>query len=42
MEYGNSIDGFLERVGGDFARGHNEATGGIIPKVSFRRCYYGS
>jgi hypothetical protein len=32
-EYGNSIDGFLERVGGDFARGHTEATGGIIPKV---------
>jgi hypothetical protein len=33
-EYGNSIDGFRERVGDDFARGHKEATGGIIHRVS--------
>jgi hypothetical protein len=33
-EYGNSIEGFRERVGDDFARGHKEATGGIIAKVS--------
>lgn len=26
---------FLERVGSDFATGHNEATGGIIPKDMF-------
>lgn len=26
---------FLERVGSDFATGHNEATGGIIPKELF-------
>lgn len=32
--YGNSIDGFRERVGDDFARGHKEATGGIIARVS--------
>jgi hypothetical protein len=32
-EYGDSIDGFRERVGDDFARGHKEATGGIIHKV---------
>ena len=32
----NDEDGksFLERVGGDFARGHKEATGGIILTVS--------
>jgi hypothetical protein len=35
-EYGKSIPGFLERVGGDFARGHKEATGGIILKVGRR------
>lgn len=34
-DYGNSIDGFAERVGDDFARGHKEATGGIIAKVEF-------
>jgi hypothetical protein len=34
-EYGNSIPGFMERVGEDFARGHKEATGGIIQKVSW-------
>lgn len=28
-------DGFLERVGEDFARGHKEATGGIINKTDF-------
>lgn len=33
-EYGSSIEGFRERVGDDFARGHKEATGGIIAKVS--------
>jgi hypothetical protein len=32
-EYGNSIEGFRERVGDNFARGHKEATGGIIAKV---------
>jgi hypothetical protein len=32
-EYADGIDGFKERVGGDFARGHKEATGGIIAKV---------
>lgn len=32
-EYGDTIEGFRDRVGGDFARGHKEATGGIIPKV---------
>ncbi|RXK38730.1 hypothetical protein M231_04040 [Tremella mesenterica] len=34
-EYGNGIEGFRERVGGDFARGHKEATGGIIHKDEF-------
>lgn len=34
-EYGNAIPGFRERVGGDFARGHKEATGGIIPRAEF-------
>lgn len=33
-EYGSSIEGFRERVGDDFARGHKEATGGIIAKVN--------
>lgn len=28
-------DGFLDRVGNDFARGHKEATGGIIRKEDF-------
>ena len=32
-EYGDGIEGFRQRVGGDYARGHKEATGGIIPKV---------
>jgi len=32
-EYGDAIEGFRERVSGDYARGHKEATGGIIPKV---------
>nr|XP_031863515.1 uncharacterized protein CI109_000765 [Kwoniella shandongensis]KAA5530587.1 hypothetical protein CI109_000765 [Kwoniella shandongensis] len=35
-EFGDSIPGFRDRVGGDFARGHKEATGGIIPKVEFK------
>lgn len=34
QEYASKIPGFSERVGGDFARGHTEATGGIIKKVS--------
>lgn len=34
-EYGDAIEGFRERVGGDYARGHKEATGGIIPKSEF-------
>ena len=35
-EYGALTgDGFLERVGEDFARGHKEATGGIIKKSDF-------
>ncbi|CAD6575066.1 MAG: hypothetical protein TREMPRED_001293 [Tremellales sp. Tagirdzhanova-0007] len=34
-EYGDGIEGFRQRVGGDYARGHKEATGGIIPKVEF-------
>ena len=33
-EFAATIPGFRERVGNDFARGHQEATGGIIPKVS--------
>lgn len=28
-------DGFMDRVGNDFARGHKEATGGIIKKSDF-------
>ena len=32
-QYGDSIPGFMERVGDDYARGHKEASGGIIPKV---------
>lgn len=32
--YGDSIEGFRERVGENFARGHKEATGGIIVKAS--------
>jgi hypothetical protein len=32
-EYGDSIEGFADRVGDDFARGHKEATGGIIARV---------
>lgn len=38
-EYGSLADshspGWLERVGNDFARGHKEATGGIIPTAEF-------
>ncbi|KAK4685760.1 single-stranded-DNA-specific exonuclease, partial [Tremellales sp. Uapishka_1] len=34
-EYADSIEGFRERVGGDYARGHKEATGGIIAKTEF-------
>lgn len=34
-EYGDAIPGFRERVGGDFARGHKEATGGIILRADF-------
>ncbi|GAA99056.1 uncharacterized protein L969DRAFT_94239 [Mixia osmundae IAM 14324] len=37
IEYGSRIDGFLDRVGNDFARGHKEATGGIIPLVEFEK-----
>ncbi|ORY34226.1 DHH phosphoesterase [Naematelia encephala] len=33
VEYGNAIPGFSDGVGADFARGHKEATGGVIPKV---------
>lgn len=37
-EYGKmTSDDFLERVGEDFARGHKEATGGIIPKSDFEQ-----
>lgn len=32
--YGEKVEGFKERVGDNFARGHNEATGGIIRRVS--------
>jgi hypothetical protein len=32
-DYAKGIPGFVERVGEDFAKGHKEATGGIIPKV---------
>lgn len=38
-EYGDMIPGFRERVGEDFARGHKEATGGIIQKVSSPFCF---
>ncbi|WVR03621.1 hypothetical protein IAU60_000614 [Kwoniella sp. DSM 27419] len=34
-DYGDMIPGFRERVGNDYARGHKEATGGIIPKAEF-------
>jgi hypothetical protein len=36
--YGDKVEGFKERVGNDFARGHNEATGGIIKRVSLESC----
>ncbi|KAG7529431.1 hypothetical protein FFLO_05659 [Filobasidium floriforme] len=36
-EYGDSVEGFRERVGDDFARGHKEATGGIIHKDEFEK-----
>lgn len=32
-DYGAQIPDFTESVGADFARGHKEATGGIILKV---------
>lgn len=35
MEQYKTGDGFLNRVGEDFARGHKEATGGIIQKKDF-------
>lgn len=43
-EYGDSIEGFRERVGDNFARGHKEATGGIIAKACprFKLCSKGS
>nr|XP_019014474.1 uncharacterized protein I206_00556 [Kwoniella pini CBS 10737]OCF53255.1 hypothetical protein I206_00556 [Kwoniella pini CBS 10737] len=34
-EYADNIPGFKERVGGDYARGHKEATGGIIAKAEY-------
>ncbi|WRT63865.1 uncharacterized protein IL334_000790 [Kwoniella shivajii] len=34
-EYADNIPGFRERVGGDYARGHKEATGGIIAKAEY-------
>lgn len=34
--YGAKVDdGFLARVGDDYARGHKQATGGIISKAEF-------
>lgn len=33
--YGRSVQGFQERVGDNFARGHKEATGGIISRDDF-------
>ncbi|KAF9489907.1 DHH phosphoesterase [Pleurotus eryngii] len=34
--YAAKVDaGFLTRVGGDYARGHKQATGGIIPSAEF-------
>jgi hypothetical protein len=33
QEYASGIPGFSSRVGENYARGHKEATGGIIPKV---------
>ena len=43
LEYARRVPdpGFLERTGGDFARGHKEATGGIILTVSLRPQSYG-
>lgn len=37
-DFADAIPGFKQRVGGDYARGHKEATGGIIPKVSENSC----
>ncbi|WWD09001.1 hypothetical protein V865_007116 [Kwoniella europaea PYCC6329] len=34
-EYAERIPGFKDRVGGDYARGHKEATGGIIPRAEY-------
>lgn len=39
-EYGRNVkdsESFFERVGGDFAKGHKEASGGIILNVSIAR-----
>lgn len=34
--YGAKVDdGFMARVGDDYARGHKQATGGIIPRAEF-------
>ncbi|KAI5453465.1 hypothetical protein NCC49_005940 [Naganishia albida] len=35
--YGDKVEGFKERVGDNFARGHNEATGGIIRREEFEK-----
>ncbi|KAJ9091567.1 hypothetical protein QFC20_007611 [Naganishia adeliensis] len=35
--YGEKVEGFKERVGDNFARGHNEATGGIIRREEFEK-----
>ncbi|KAJ9105576.1 hypothetical protein QFC19_003558 [Naganishia cerealis] len=40
--YGDKVDGFKDRVGDNFARGHNEATGGIIRRVSVLKLRRGS
>ena len=32
---GRSTTDLISRVGGDFARGHREASGGIIPRAEF-------
>lgn len=34
-DYADSVPGLKQAVGADFARGHKEATGGIIPKVKW-------
>ncbi|KAJ9100590.1 hypothetical protein QFC21_003634 [Naganishia friedmannii] len=35
--YGDKVEGFRDRVGDNFARGHNEATGGIIRREEFEK-----